>query len=153
MAAEEVARIRNIGIVGQGGVGKTLLADALILAAGGTTRLGRTDDGTSLFDIEPEEQRRKTSITTAIHHVTWRKHELTIVDTPGYSAFLAETRAALAALSGAVFVLSPHGEVKVELERVWTWCGELGVPAIGYMSRLDREETDVVEALAPVARV
>jgi len=153
MAAEEVARIRNIGIVGQGGVGKTLLADALILAAGGATRLGRTDDGTSLFDIEPEEVRRKTSISTAIHHVGWRKHELTIVDTPGYAVFLAETRTALPAVTGAVFVLSPHGEVKVELERVWGWCSELGIPAIGYMSRLDREETDVVEALAPVARV
>ncbi len=153
MAAEEVARIRNIGIVGQGGVGKTLLADALILAAGGATRLGRTDDGTSLFDIEPEEVRRKTSISTAIHHVGWRKHELTIVDTPGYSVFLAETRTALTALTGTVFVLSPHGEVKVELERVWSWCGELGIPGIAYMSRLDREESDVAEALAPVARV
>ena len=153
MAAEEVARIRNIGIVGQGGVGKTLLADALILAAGAATRLGRTDDGSSLFDIEPEEVRRKTSISTAIHHVAWRKHELTIVDTPGYSAFLADTRAAIPALTGAVFVLSPHGEVKVELERVYGWCRDLGVPAIGYMSRLDREPTDLAEALAPVARV
>ena len=97
MAAEEVARIRNIGVVGQGGVGKTLLADALILAGGGATRLGRTDDGSSLFDIEPEEVRRKTSISVALHHVSWRKHDLTIVDTPGYSVFLAETRAALAA--------------------------------------------------------
>jgi len=152
MAAEEVARIRNIGIVGHGGVGKTLLADALVLAAGGATRLGRTDDGTSLFDVDPEAVRRKTSIFVGIHHASWRKHELTIVDTPGYSVFLAETRAALAALTGAVFVLSPHGEHKVELERVWDWCGELGIPAIGYMSRLDREETDVNEALAPVAR-
>ena len=153
MAAEEVARIRNIGIVGQGGVGKTLLADALILAAGGTTRLGRTDDGTSLFDVEPEEVRRKTSITTAIHHVAWKKHDLTIVDTPGYAAFLAETRDALTAVTGAVFVLSPHGEVKVELERIWGWCGELGIPAIAYVSRLDREETELGAALAPVARV
>ncbi len=153
MAAEEVARIRNIGIVGQGGVGKTLLADALILAAGGATRLGRTDDGTSLFDVEPEEVRRKSSSGTAIHHVAWRKHEITIVDTPGYAAFLAETRAALTALTGAVFVLSPHGEVKVELERIWGWCRELGVPSIAYVSRLDREETDLAAALAPVGRV
>jgi elongation factor G len=60
MAAEEVGRIRNIGIVGQGGVGKTLLADALVLAAGATNRLGKVDDGSSLFDTEPEEIRRKT---------------------------------------------------------------------------------------------
>ena len=151
MAAEEVARIRNIGIVGQGGVGKTFLADALVLAAGATNRLGKVDDGSSLFDFEPEEIRRKTTIASAFHHCTWRKHEITIADTPGYSVFQAETRSTLAAMTGAVLVLSPHGEVKVELERAWNWCGELGIPVLGFMSRLDREETDFTAALAPVA--
>jgi len=153
MAVEEVERIRNIGIVGQGGVGKTLLADALVLAAGATSRLGRVDDGSSLFDYEPEEIRRKTTISSAFHHVTWRKHEITLADTPGYSVFQAETRATIAALSGAVLVLSPHGEIKVELERAWGWCGEVGVPAVGFVSKLDREETDLASALAPVAQV
>ncbi len=151
MAAEEVARIRNIAIVGQGGVGKTFLADALVLAAGATNRLGKVDDGSSLFDFEPEEIRRKTTIASALHHCAWRKHEITIADTPGYSVFQAETRATLAAMTGAVLVLSPHGEVKVELERAWGWCGELGIPVLGFMSRLDREETDFATALAPVA--
>jgi elongation factor G len=151
MAAEEVGRIRNIGIVGQGGVGKTLLADALVLAAGATNRLGKVDDGSSLFDTEPEEIRRKTTITTSMHHCSWKKHEVTLADTPGYSVFQAETRAALTAMTGAVLVLSPHGEVKVELERAWNWCGELGIPVLGFMSRLDREETDLATATAPVA--
>jgi elongation factor G len=151
MAAEEVGRIRNIGIVGQGGVGKTLLADALVLAAGATNRLGKVDDGSSLFDTEPEEIRRKTTIMTSLHHCTWKKQEITLADTPGYSVFQAETRAALVAMTGAVLVLSPHGEVKVELERAWNWCGELGIPVLGFMSRLDREETDLATATAPVA--
>src|SRR6185369_7234982 len=151
MAAEEVGRIRNIGIVGQGGVGKTYLADALVLAAGATNRLGKVDDGSSLFDFEPEEIRRKTTIMTAFHHCAWKKHEITIADTPGYSVFQAETRATLAAMTGAVLLLSPHGELKVELERAWSWCGELGIPVLGFMSRLDREETDLTTALAPVA--
>src|SRR5436190_14559414 len=151
MAAEEVGRIRNIAIVGQGGVGKTFLADALVLAAGATNRLGKVDDGSSLFDFEPEEVRRRTTIASAFHHCTWKKHEVTLADTPGYSVFQAETRAALVAMTGAVLVLSPHGEVKVELERAWNWCGELGIPVLGFMSRLDREETDLATATAPVA--
>src|SRR5882724_662551 len=152
MAAEDLGRIRNVGLVGQGGVGKTFLADALILAAGATTRLGRVDDGSSLFDFEPEEVRRRTTISSALHHCAWKKHEITVADTPGYSVFQAETRATLAAMTGAVLVLSPHGDVKVELERAWTWCGELGVPAVAFMSKLDREETDLTTALAPVVR-
>ncbi len=153
MAAEEVERIRNIGIVGHGGVGKTLLADALLLAAGATNRLGRTDDDSSLFDFEPEEVRRKSTVFSALHHCTWKKHELTIADTPGYAVFQADARATLAAMTGAVLVLSPHGEVKVELERVWNWCGEYGIPAIGFVSKLDREELDLAAAIEPVARL
>jgi len=152
MAAEEVGKVRNIGIVGQGGVGKTFLADALIWAGGGTNRLGRVDDGTSLFDTEPEEVRRKSTIAASLHHVPWKKHEITIVDTPGYSAFQADTRATMAALTGAVLVLSPHGDVKVELERVWSWCGELGVPVVAFISKLDREEIDLAAAIEPIAR-
>src|SRR5689334_3772282 len=151
MAAEEVARIRNIAIVGHGGTGKTYLADALVFAAGATNRLGKVDDGSSLFDFEPEEVRRKTTIASSFHHCAWKKHEITLADTPGYSVFQAETRATLAAMTGAVLVLSPHGEVKVELEHAWTWCGELGIPVLGFMSRLDREETDLTSACEPVA--
>src|SRR2546425_3663497 len=123
MGADEVDRIRNVGIVGQGGVGKPFLADALILAAGAATRLGKVDDGSSLFDFEPEEIRRRTTISSALHHCAWKKHEITIADTPGYSVFQAETRATLAAVTGAMFVLSPHGDVKVELEHAWEWGG------------------------------
>ena len=59
MSAEEVARLRNVAIVGQGGTGKTSVADALLFAAGAVTRLGRVDDGSSAFDTEAEEQRAR----------------------------------------------------------------------------------------------
>ena len=68
MPADEVARLRNVAIVGQGGTGKTTVADALLFAAGAVTRIGRVDDGSSAFDTEPEEQRRKSTITAALHH-------------------------------------------------------------------------------------
>ena len=109
MPAEEVARLRNVAIVGQGGAGKTTVADALLFAAGASTRLGRVDDGSSAFDIEPEEVRRKSSIAGGLHHAPWRKHELNLIDTPGYSAFLHDTHNCLRAATGAVLVLGPTG--------------------------------------------
>jgi elongation factor G len=142
------AEIRNVAIVGQGGAGKTTVADALLFAAGASTRIGRVDDGTSSFDVEPEEQRRKTSITAGLHHVAWKKHEVNILDTPGYSPFLHDTRNCLRAATGAVLVLGPTGgEVKVETEKVWGWLGELGLPRIGFVTRMDRERASIAHAL------
>jgi elongation factor G len=152
MSADDVIRIRSVAIVGQGGTGKTTVADALLFAAGAVNRIGRVDDGTSAFDTEPEEVRRKTSITGAVHHASWKKHELNLVDTPGYSAFLHDTRNCLAAVTGAVLVLGPTGgEVKVETEKIWAWCEELGLPRIGFVTRLDRERANLENALADLA--
>src|SRR5438093_9711723 len=102
MPAEEVTRLRNLAVVGQGGAGKTTVADALLFAAGASTRLGRVDDGTSAFDTEAEEIRRKTTITSALNHAAWRKHELNLIDCPGYSPFLHDARNCLRAATGAL---------------------------------------------------
>ena len=148
MPAEEVAKLRNVAVVGQGGTGKTSVADSLLFAAGAATRIGRVDDASSAFDAEPEEQRRKSTITAALHHVTWKKHEINLIDTPGYSAFLHDTHNCLGAATGVVLVLgSTGGEVKVESEKVWSWCQELGLPAIGFVTRLDRERALLEHAL------
>src|SRR5262245_39477198 len=148
MSPEEVAKLRNVAIVGQGGTGKTSVADALLFAAGAATRIGRVDDGSSAFDTEAEEQRRKSTITAALHHVAWKKHEVNLIDTPGYSAFLHDTHNCLAAATGVVLVLGPTGgEIKVETEKVWGWCRERGLPAIGFVTRLDRERASVDHAL------
>jgi len=148
MPAEEVAKLRNVAIVGQGGTGKTTVADALLFAAGAATRIGRTDDGSSVFDTEAEEQRRKSTITSSFHHVGWKKHEINLIDTPGYSAFLHDARNCLTAATGAVFVLgSTGGEVKVETEKLWAWCGERGLARIGFVSRMDRERASIDHAL------
>jgi len=140
--------LRNVVLVGQGGVGKTSVADALLFAAGATTRLGRVDDDTSLFDTEPEEQRRKSSIAAALHHCTWDKHQVNVLDTPGYAAFLHEARNCLPAATGAIFVLGSGGaEVKVEAEKLWKWCENEGLPRIAFVTRLDRERATLDAAL------
>src|SRR5574339_643543 len=102
MPADDVATIRNVAIVGQGGGGKTTVADALLFAAGAVNRSGRVDDGSSMFDTEPEEVRRKSSITSGLHHASWKKHEVNVIDTPGYSAFLHDARNCLKAAPAAV---------------------------------------------------
>ena len=147
MAANEVHRIRTVGLLGEGGVGKTTLAEALLYAAGETTRQGRVDDESSVFDFEPEEVRRKTTLSTAFHTLHWKKHAVCVVDPPGYANFLSDTRYAMEAMSAAVFVAGLSGQLKVESERVWAWARELQLARVVCLTRMDREEGEFGAAL------
>jgi len=93
MAAIEVDKFRNVGILGHGGSGKTSLGEALLFAGGATQRLGKVDDGSSVFDYEPEETKRHISISAAFHSLKWKKSSLSLADTPGNSTFLPDTMA------------------------------------------------------------
>ena len=152
MAVEEIGRLRNVAIVGQGGTGKTQLADALLFTAGATTRLGRPDDGTALMDFEPEELSRKVSISSAFHHLNWKRNEIILSDTPGYSAFLPDSFTTMRVVDGLIFVVSPGGDLKVESEKLWDLANELGLPRIAFVSRLDRERTKFESAMADLEK-
>ena len=58
--------IRNILILGHGGSGKTTLTEALAFNAGAVDRIGKIDEGNTLSDFDPEEKRRKFSISSSI---------------------------------------------------------------------------------------
>lgn len=146
--ATEASNVRTIAIVGQGGVGKTSLADAMIFVAGGNNRQGRVDDETSLFDTEPEEMHRRTTISSALHHCDWKKHDITIVDTPGQGNFVADTHSALRGVSGVVFVIDASSPLRAESSKVWGWAREENLPTLFVLNRLDRDEADVDRAVA-----
>jgi elongation factor G len=153
MAAEDVGRIRSIGLIGQGDVGKTTLAEALLYTGGATSRLGRVGDGTAVLDFEPEETKRQISLTAGFHHLTWKKHEVTLIDTPGYANFVPETRACLRGMTGAVFVASPAGDLKIEAERIWTWAAEEKLPLVVFVNRMDRERSSLEAAVDDLKKV
>ncbi len=153
MAVEEIGRLRTIAIAGQGGTGKTQLAEAMLFAAGATSRLGRPDDGSSSLDFEPEELNHHISINSAFHHLNWKKTEVIFADTPGYSAVLPETLTTLRAVDGVVMLISPGADTKVESEKIWTAVNDLGLPRIAFVSRLDRERTSFAAALKDLEKV
>lgn len=153
MAVDDIRRMRTVGLLAEGGAGKTSLAEALLYAAGATTRQGRVEDGSSVFDFEPEEIRRKISLSTAFHSLSWKRHHVFLVDAPGYANFLADTRYAMEAMSSALFVAGPHGQLKVESERLWGWANDLKLARLVCISRTDREEGSLASALAELTKV
>jgi elongation factor G len=150
--AIEISRIRNIGFVGHGGVGKTSLVEAILSRTGMTSRLGRVDDGTATTDFDPEEVRRKISINTAVAFCEYRDHRFHLVDMPGYGDFVAEARAGLRIVEGAVIVVDAVAGVEVQTEKVSKFAQEYGLPRLCFVNRMDRERADFGRALDSIQR-
>ena len=146
--ATEASKIRSVAITGQGGVGKTSVADALIFAAGGNNRLGRVDDESSLFDSEPEEIRRRTTISMALHSAEWSKHALTVIDTPGQGNFLVDAHSALRGVGGMVLVVDPTSSLRAETGKLLAWAAEEKLPCLVFVNRMDKPEQDIDGVLA-----
>ncbi|MDY7038878.1 MAG: GTP-binding protein, partial [Thermodesulfobacteriota bacterium] len=135
-------QLRNVGFVAHVGSGKTSLAEAMLFMGKATTRLGRVDDGTSNLDFEPEEMKRRITISTAFHHCDWEKHYINLIDTPGDDNFLSDTRSALQAADGVVVVIDVTAGVKIGTEKVWTFADEQRLPRIIFINKMDRERSD-----------
>jgi len=147
MGRFDTSKIRNLGIIAHGGAGKTSLAEAILFDTNMIDRLGRVDDGTSTMDFEPEELKRKISITSALDHCEWKGHSIHIVDTPGYGNFIADTRACMRALDCAVVILSAISGVKAQTEEVWSWANEFEIPRIAFVNKMDRERASFLRAI------
>jgi len=148
----EPSRIRNIGIFGHGGEGKTSLAEAILFDTGENTRLGRVDDGSSLMDFEPEEINRKISISASLSHFEWAKHQFHIIDTPGYANFIAEAKASMRVVDGAIIVVGGNSEVKVQSEMVWGYANEFQIPRVLFVSKMDMERADFLKVVEGVKK-
>jgi len=141
------AKIRNVALVGHGGAGKTTLAEALLVQAGVLARPGRVDDGTAVCDFEPEEVRRRISVSLALAPFPCGDHKVNVVDTPGYADFLAEVEAALSVVEMAVVVVSAVEGVEPQTEVAWRLAAERGLPRLVFVNKLDRERADFARTL------
>jgi elongation factor G len=140
-------KIRNVALVGHGGAGKTSLAEALLHRAGAITRVGRVEDGSTVCDHDPEEQRRGLSLSLAVAPFEWKGHKVNLVDTPGYADFMGDVAAALRVVDLAVFVVSAVDGVEVQTEAIWREATRLDVPRMVFINKLDRERASFERTL------
>ena len=148
MKTYPTANIRNVALVGHSGSGKTTLVEALLARSGAIARIGRVEDGTTLSDTEPEEVKRRISLSLAVAPVEWEGCKLNFLDTPGYADFMGEVEAALSVADLAVFVVSAVDGVEVQTEVIWRRCVELGLPRMVFVNKEDKERADFHRVLA-----
>ncbi|MBR5908359.1 MAG: GTP-binding protein, partial [Schwartzia sp.] len=147
MQEYQSADLRNIAVIGHGRTGKTSVLDAALFNAGAARRLGKVDDGTSALDYEPEESKRKLSISSALAAVEWRGCKLNFIDTPGYPDFVGEMISALTVSDSALIVVSAPSGMETGTEKAWLTVEDLGLPRAIFVNKMDREHADFERAV------
>ena len=144
--------IRNVGVVGHGGAGKTSVAEAMLFLSGVNDRLGKVGDTSSLMDYDPDEVDRGHSVSASIAFYEWGKSKVNLIDTPGDSNFVADIPACLRVVDGVVIVISAVDGIQFYTEKVWNWATEQAIPKIIFINKADHEQADIKAVLESIKR-
>ena len=130
MKSYSANEIRNVAILGHSGCGKTTIAEACLHVSGVTKRFGRTEEGNTVSDYDPEEIKRKVSINASIIPVEWLDEKINFIDTPGYFDFEGEVRQELAVADLALIVVNGKSGIEVGTEKAWELAKNRNEPKI-----------------------
>jgi elongation factor G len=146
----DLENIRNVALLAHCGAGKTSLAEAVLFTAGATTRLGKVDDGTTVSDYDPDEIKRHISLNLTTLPCQWQDTKFNLLDTPGYTDFVGEVRAAIRVSEAAVIVVCAASGVEVGTEQVWGYSQEAGLARLIFVNKMDRENADFLRTVAQI---
>ncbi|MBU4193976.1 MAG: elongation factor G [Actinobacteria bacterium] len=142
--------IKNVGLFGHGGSGKTTLAEALLYTTGTINRMGDVEQGNTTTDFDEDEINRSISINSALAPVTWDGTRITLLDTPGYADFVGDAISAVRVVDTCAFVVSGVDGIEVQTEIMWEKAAVLGTPSFVFISKLDRERAGFDRVLEDV---
>ena len=156
MASYTTESIRNVALVGNGGAGKTLLAEALLHQAGALQAMGEIARGTTVCDYEPEERQHQHSLSSTVASLDYNGVHVNLIDTPGYPDFVGRALSVLPAVETAVVVINAKSGVETNARRMMQAAADRGLCRMVVINRIDEEEVqleavfeDVVSSFGP----
>jgi elongation factor G len=141
-------KIRNIGLVGHGGSGKTSLAEAMLFHTGANTRIGKVDDDSSVMNYDTEETRRKATVGTSLAAIEYKDHKINLLDAPGFDDFLGEVYKISGAVDMAIVTVNAQSGLEVGTEKNWALLEAAQTPRIIFLSKLDKENINLDKIFA-----
>ncbi len=139
--------IRNIALAGHGGVGKTSLCEALLYKANATDRLGKVPDGNTVSDFDPEEIKRKVSVSSSLVPFSWGSTKINLIDTPGLFDFAGGMYEGIRAAESVLIAVSGRSGVNVGTEKAYKLAIEGGKSRMFFVSKMDTENADFYKVL------
>ncbi len=135
------AQIRNVALAGHGGSGKTAAGEAMLLKAGEIDRVG------GVFDYDPEEIKRKVSVSAALHPLEWKGCKLNLLDTPGLFDFAGGMYEGIRAAESVVIAVSSKSGAAVGTEKAFKLARDLNRARMFFVTKMDAENADFYKAL------
>ena len=134
--------IRNVVLLGHAGSGKTAIAEASLLATKAIDRLGRSQDGSSYLDYDPEEAKRTQSVFISLAPVEWKNTKINFIDTPGYLDYEGEKISGYFAGDAAVIAVSGKDGIESGTDNSVKLCKRYSKPAIFFVNKMDDENAN-----------
>jgi elongation factor G len=149
--SNSIKRIRTIALVGQSGVGKTSLAEALLARAGAVPAAGSVERGTTVCDYTPLEKQLQHSLKLAVASFEAKENgeavRIHLLDTPGYPDFLGHSLPALAAVETAAIVINAQNGIEMMTPRFMQWAGKRGLDRLIIVNKMDADNVDLEDVL------
>ena len=142
MGAPKTDNVRNVVLVGQGGVGKTSLAEAMLHLSGKTARLGGHAGTKPTLDYDAEEVKREFSISTSIAPIDWKGTRINVLDAPCYPDFIGDAYAAMSVCETALFVVDAAEGPQPTTVKLWYAAEDLRLARAVFINRIDKENAD-----------
>ena len=143
-----IKNLRNVGIIGHSGTGKTSLAEALLFYTKSIDRLGRIEDGTTTTDFDAEEKKKQISLQASVAPFAYQNIKINLVDVPGYFDFEGEKIQGMRAVDVATIVVSAASGIEVGTDKAWEYCNKIKLPRTFFINKLDRDHTDFDKVFA-----
>lgn len=135
--------IRTIALVGQGGSGKTTLAESLLARSGAIAAAGSTERGTTVCDFDPLEKLHKHSVQSAVAHFDWLATRVHMLDTPGAPDLIGSALCALEAVETAAIVVNAQNGIEMITRRMMHWAQSRQLCRMIVINGIDADNVDL----------
>jgi elongation factor G len=153
MAKYSTENIHTVALVGHGGAGKTMLAEALLWKAGVIGTMGSTERGTTISDFDPLEKSYGHSLNASLVNFPYKGIHVHLVDTPGMPDFAGQSIASLAGVELAIIVINAQTGIELNTTRMMRAAGKRGLDRMIVINKIDAENIDLPGLLARIREV
>jgi len=143
--------IRNIALVGHGGSGKTLLAEALLHQAGASGAKGGLAKGSTVSDFDPQEQAHQSSLYSTIMNFDYEGTHVNLIDTPGYPDFMGQALSVQPAVETALIVVDARAGIEMTTRRMMNAATQSRLCRMIVVNKIDADDVDLQTLLDQIS--